>query len=408
MAQQKLTKKLVQDFPLAMDKQSIIWDTEFKGFGVLINQSTKTYIVQKKFKGRAIRTTIGRTDILATDTARHKARKIALEISEGVNYNQAKQRPTLTLINVHQQYIKHKSHLLKQGTIANYVDHIENHFADWQNKLLTNIDAYMVIDKFQKLTKEKGTYAANNSMRYLSALFNYIGADDISLANPVEILRKKRLWNKKTRRATLIKDADMPYWYQAVMGAENDSFRDALLLLLFTGMRKMEAFTLRWNDIDFAERTLTINDTKNNKPLTVPMTDFIYDLLQARKFQARKCHARDAIWVFDGRFNGRFDSGEGHITDAKKTIAGICRTVAKLRDNELKNNGQAYKFMLHDLRRTFITMADRVGVSTHRIKLLVNHSTANDVTSGYIHIELEQLREASQKITDALKEKLDI
>ena len=79
MAQQKLTKKLVQDFPLAMDKQSIIWDTEFKGFGVLINQSAKTYIVQKKFKGRAIRTTIGRTDIMATDTARHKARKIALE-----------------------------------------------------------------------------------------------------------------------------------------------------------------------------------------------------------------------------------------------------------------------------------------------------------------------------------------
>ncbi len=310
ITQQKLTKKLVQEFPLATHKQSIIWDTEFKGFGVLINHSTKTYIVQKKFKGRAIRTTIGRTDILATDIARHKARKIALEISEGINSNRA--TPKLTLANVHQQYIKQKSHLLKERTIANYIDHIENHYADWQNRLLTDIDAYLVIDRFQKLTKENGTYAANNSMRYLSALFNYIGADDISLANPVEILRKKRLWNKKTRRATLLKDADMPYWYQAVMSADNDSFRDAILLLLFTGMRKMEAFTLRWSDIDFGERTLTIADTKNGKPLTVPMTDFTYDLLQMRKY-----HARDAIWVFDSKF----DFGRGHITDAKKTIA---------------------------------------------------------------------------------------
>ncbi len=111
------------------------------------------------------------------------------------------------------------------------------------------------------------------------------------------------------------------------------------------------------------------------------MTDFTYDLLQARKFQTRKCHARNTIWVFDGRFNSGFNAGEGHITDAKKTIAGICRTVAELKNADLKDNGQAYKFMLHDLRRTFITMADRVGVSTHRIKLLVNHTPANDVTA---------------------------
>ena len=43
-------------------------------------------------------------------------------------------------------------------------------------------------------------------------------------------------------------------------------------------------------------------------------------------------------------------------------------------------------FTLHDLRRTFITIAESLELSQYAIKHLVNHKTPNDVTAGYIII----------------------
>ena len=39
----------------------------------------------------------------------------------------------------------------------------------------------------------------------------------------------------------------------------------------------------------------------------------------------------------------------------------------------------------HDLRRTFLTFGERAGAPLVTLKMLVNHSTRRDVTSGYIH-----------------------
>jgi hypothetical protein len=57
---------------------------------------------------------------------------------------------------------------------------------------------------------------------------------------------------------------------------------------------------------------------------------------------------------------------------------------------------------LHDLRRTFITVADRLDMSAFAIKRLVNHKTSSDVTDGYIVIDAERLRGPMQRVTDYL------
>jgi integrase len=55
-------------------------------------------------------------------------------------------------------------------------------------------------------------------------------------------------------------------------------------------------------------------------------------------------------------------------------------------------------FTLHDLRRTFITIAESLEISPYAIKRLANHSTRNDVTAGYIVSDLERLREPMERI----------
>ena len=57
-------------------------------------------------------------------------------------------------------------------------------------------------------------------------------------------------------------------------------------------------------------------------------------------------------------------------------------------------------FTAHDLRRTFVTIAEQLGFSTYLLKRLVNHKVDSDVTAGYVVFEPERLRAAMQAIAE--------
>ena len=59
-------------------------------------------------------------------------------------------------------------------------------------------------------------------------------------------------------------------------------------------------------------------------------------------------------------------------------------------------------FTIHDLRRTFITMAESLDISAYAVKRLINHKMTNDVTAGYIISDVERLRKPMQLIADSL------
>lgn len=59
-----------------------------------------------------------------------------------------------------------------------------------------------------------------------------------------------------------------------------------------------------------------------------------------------------------------------------------------------------YPFVLHDLRRTFLSRGERLGFSHFMLRRLANHSFGGDVTAGYIVFDIEHLRQPVQRITD--------
>ena len=59
-------------------------------------------------------------------------------------------------------------------------------------------------------------------------------------------------------------------------------------------------------------------------------------------------------------------------------------------------------FTLHDLRRTFITIAESIDISAYALKRLVNHKMSNDVTAGYIVSDVERLRKPMEQIATQL------
>jgi integrase len=177
------------------------------------------------------------------------------------------------------------------------------------------------------------------------------------------------------RRQTVIKAQDLEAWFSAVATLQNDTLRDYLLLVVLTGLRKNEAATLKWADVDLKDKTLTVRDTKNHSDHTLPLSDYLFDLLSQCKAGA----ASD--YVFPGTGAG------GYIVEPRKQMARV-------------TEASGVEFTVHDLRRTFITIAESLDIPAYALKRLLNHANGADVTAGYIVASTERLREPMQKITD--------
>lgn len=64
------------------------------------------------------------------------------------------------------------------------------------------------------------------------------------------------------------------------------------------------------------------------------------------------------------------------------------------------------QFTVHDLRRTFITIAESLDIPAYALKRLLNHKMSSDVTAGYIMLDVERLRKPMQMITDHLLQQI--
>lgn len=229
-----------------------------------------------------------------------------------------------------------------------------------------------------------GEAQANTVMHILGTLLNFAAANyeidgkPIILVNPIKRLSNNRRWYPEYRRQTLIPDHKLPAWRNAVMSLRHTTVRDYLLLLLFTGLRRNEGATLRWADIDFDSKVLTVRSAiaKNGKEHRLPLSDFLFELLQ-RRYQERG----NAEYVFPGRGN------KPHLVDSDHVIHGVAVKAE-------------CPFTLHDLRRTFLTVAERLALSYVVLKKLANHSGKNDTTFGYVVVDVERLREPMQRITN--------
>jgi len=107
------------------------------------------------------------------------------------------------------------------------------------------------------------------------------------------------------------------------------------------------------------------------------MSDFVYDLLGARRALGR-----------EGPFVFPADSRSGHISEPAFPLGEVAQATG-------------FCVSAHDLRRTYITVAESADISPLAMKALVNHSLGNDMTSGYM--TAERLREPAQRVADRLK-----
>jgi integrase len=381
MLNQKLTKTIVDKISFEKTGQKFYWDKELAGFGLRVGKTKKAYIVQKAVNGRTERHTIGIHGVYTPETARQEAKDYLHTMSKQISIREEKKEKKLkyhTLQDVFDSYIADRSANISKKTVKDYQGFYKNYLAIWSLKEINKITRDDVLDYYKEIVDTGKKTTANHVFKLLKTLYNYAQIDNEDLKNPVDILSKKKLWSANVRRDTYIKEHEISKWYNAVMAINNHSFKDALLVTLLTGMRKSEVFTMKWDYIDFKDKTLKIPYTKNKKPLILPLNTHLYNILFERKKYAAKSE-----WVFVGF------GKDGHIAEPKKVMKKI-------------SEDSGVMFKMHDLRRTFTTIANNMHASTHSIKRLINHSMASDVTAGYIMSDVNSLRDISQKISDRI------
>ena len=136
-------------------------------------------------------------------------------------------------------------------------------------------------DQREHYSSERGAATANGVMRGLRKIWNIAARDKLQGLpedNPVHVLNHKKLWFGMPERERHINGDQLPAFYQAVKSLPSRTMQDYLLLLLFTGMRRKEAASLRWTDVDFSQRLIRIPSrrTKSKRRLDLPMSSYVF------------------------------------------------------------------------------------------------------------------------------------
>jgi len=395
----KLTKTFIDQLELM---PAIYRDSDLIGFAIRVNNTYKTYIVEKKVLGRTVRRTIGLHGNLTLAQARHIARdKLAL-MAQGINPNEVKRKIIAeeklkldllkikpTLKQAFEHYLLYKT--LKPRTIKDYTMVVDNYLKDWNDITLDKISRSMIQAKHSELS-QRSLAQANMAMRVFRAIYNYSvehyrDENDQSILdqdNPINTLNAKKAWNKIRSRKTYIHQDQLPEWIKAVFeykdrGQQLETNRDFLLTLVLTGFRREECESLTWSSIDLKYGRITLIDEKYREPYTLPMGDFLFTLMTKRYDQATN------EWVFPSA-----KSTSGHIVNISKVRQKI-------------NKSCGIEFSFHDLRRTFGAIAENLGYDQYTIDRLLNHiNDDRDRTRDFVQVSDRKLREAMNTIEDII------
>jgi len=351
----------------------------------------RSFEVRKKLHGRANRTKIGDYPITPIAKARSKARDALTFYDKGIDPDaaeRAEKAANITLGECLNNYLASRSSL-KPNTRTAYAATISQYLSDWLSRPIGLITRDDVEARHRKIGKNSES-RANTTMRILRAVFNYAMAkyenekgEPLYVHNPVARLSHVKAWYPETRRRGYLNKEKIPIWFDAVDSlpewmldprVDTETIRDFLKLVLFTGLRRREASNLQWVDVDLVNCTLTIRSdvTKNKQEHVLPLPKYLIDILDHRK-------AKGSSFVFPGKIENR------PISEPKRIIEAIRQKCG-------------FHFTVHDLRRTFATMAEDAGVRDYTLKRLLNHSGGRDVTAGYYVPDVDALRGPMDRI----------
>lgn len=404
------------------------YDTKEKGLVLLVsNGGGKTYYLYTKIGGRPERVKLGPYTDLSIEAARKKAAAHRGSIVEGKNPQQIKRafRQEATLKELFQEYMERYSK--KQKKSWKYDEReIPKFLSHWFNRKISTITTQEIQKLHERIRDESGLYQANRLLERLRAMYNKAIEWKWEGVNPAIGIKK---FGEKSRDRFL-QPHELPYFFAALEAEQNSAAKDYILLSLFTGARKANVLSMRWDEISFEQARWRIPETKNGEPVNIPLSSQALTIIENRRNTMR------SGWVFPSEA-----SAKGHLQDPKKAWLRLTKraeiyhiidlltantqddekTIAQIRHEIEENLSQSLAIYrakaakqkidvsrlglsdirIHDLRRSMGSWQAVTGATGFIIGKSLGHKS-QQATAIYARLNLDPVRESVQKATDAI------
>lgn len=400
------------------------------GFFVRVGTKKKTYYIQRKIAGELIKTKVGNVgDFPTIDAARERARELVrIVIDTGRNPSAIaaeRKAAEITLAEAFDDYEKHLKGRTKPATENTFkvVKKAREKLAAWAKRRVRDLSSREILARFDEIAEKHRTTAeqtfrwANVAVQRSIALESHDAAsanrEPTLIHNPFTILSLQQ----KFRSRAELEESYAEKGIRNPMNAEdslgkfldalwvhrkqslNETGCDYLLFSLIFGNRKNESSKVKWRDlisdeeaksssfVDLARGFVHFRDTKNRSDHRLPIPPFALEMLQRRHEMAAETEQKNRIWVFPAR--SKF-SKIGCYSSSKALLNGIRETAGIPR------------LATHDLRRTFGSVVEGLGLPHYSTKRLLNHGVLSDPTSFYASPDWKRLGEYMVRTEDAL------
>lgn len=172
-----------------------------------------------------------------------------------------------------------------------------------------------------------------------------------------------------TKRTDALQAAQVPGWWSGVVQLGNQTASVYLRVLLLTGARREEIAALKWANVDFQWRKLTLADKVDNTRV-IPLTPYLAQLL------APLPRTNEYVFASTGK--------TGRITDARDSHG---KALLSAGINHLT---------FHGLRRTFVQRG-RAVVPAGAVAQIAGHKPSA-TAEGYAVLPIDDLRPFAEQI----------
>jgi len=245
---------------------------------------------------------------------------------------------------------------------------LKEFFKDTELRVITPL----MIERFrsQRLNKGNSKSTVNRYVALLKRMFNIAIDEEYLEQNPAA---KIKLYSEKdTIKERILTEEEE----KKLLEASSPTLHSVLLIMLQSGLRPGEVFSLRWEQINFNLRVITVERTKSGKIRHIPMNKALFEELKSLKSSVNS----KSPYVFLNEKTGK------PITTVNKAFRAACKRAG------LKG------LRLYDARHTFASRLVRCGADIETVRSLLGHSDIK-ITQRYTHSNEAVKREAVELLS---------
>lgn len=308
-----------------------------------------------------------------------------------------------TLKDYLEYWIKQRKPNLSPTTIYGYKTIINKHIVpELGNVQLKDLNPLMITEYYNnKLETLSGRTVLHHHRLLRKALQDAKGWQLIKL-NPADHVETPKA---KKYKANVLNLDEIKELLKAL---EGHWLEVPICLMLFLGLRRGELLALKWSDVDYDNKTISITrnlvragdsgnelilkDPKTEESIrTIPISDNILNLLKKQNLRQKENKLKLGAYYKDSDFI--FTTENGELINPASFSA---RFAEFIKDNNLKN------IRVHDLRHTNATLMLKSKIPAKIASQRLGHSNTSTTLDLYSHVLKDMEKETSDKIDNMI------